>query len=80
MHTDIAKDEALKGNEDFVAFLHKDAREAKIPGTCDKAWLASVWQNGEENFAFVFVMCTGKPLYTQDTDEFYKQAAETYKG
>lgn len=71
---------ALEGNEEFVAFLHGDARRYKIPSTCDKAWLANEWKKGEKHFAFMFVMCTGKTLCITDASEFYKQAAETYKG
>lgn len=80
MHTDTTKDDALKGNEDFMTFLHKDAREAKVPATCDKAELAKFWMDWATNFMQEFAKSTGKGLTIENSEKFFRQAAESYKG
>ncbi len=80
MNTDCAKENVLKDNEEFVAFLHENARKEKIPATCDKLWLANVWRNNRGLFANLFVLYTGKAVLVPQIDSFFQQAAESYKG
>jgi len=70
----------LKGNEDFVAFLHERARRENIPATCDKKWLAGFWKNNRGLLSHLFVMETGKVLFVPNAAEFFQQAAESYEG
>ncbi|MFA6077726.1 MAG: hypothetical protein WC724_01765 [Candidatus Paceibacterota bacterium] len=80
MNTSEIKKDAIKGNEEFVAFLHQHAKQAKIPSSCDKAWLASVWQRNKVVFMFHFAVQKGESGSTPPTDEFLRQAAEAYQG
>ena len=79
MHTNDIKRDALKGNEEFVDYLHAHARKEKIPATCDKAWLAMAWRNSL-SLTPMFAMLTSKTVRVPNVNEFYKQAAESYKG
>jgi hypothetical protein len=76
----VAPTNVLEGNEEFVAFLHEHARKEKVPETCDKSWLANAWLKNRGVFANLFVTSTGKDFYVSDVNEFFKQAAESYKG
>jgi hypothetical protein len=76
----VAPISALEGNENFVAFLHKSTRDAKIPGNCDKKWLAMTWMEGATIFMRQFVELTGKGLTIENSREFFRQAAELYEG
>lgn len=80
MSADYTTKNALKGNEDFVAFLHERARRENIPATCDKMWLAGFWKNNRGLLAHLFVINTGKVVFISDNAEFFQQAAEAYQG
>lgn len=80
MSADCIEKNGLKGNEDFVAFLHERARWEKIPATCDKRWLADFWKNNRGLLSHLFVMETGKVLFVPNDSDFFQQAAESYQG
>lgn len=80
MNTDDTPTGVSKENKDFAAFLHTHARNAKVPGTCDKAWLADAWMRNRGVFAGLFMLHTEEVFLAPEVDLFYKQAAESYEG
>lgn len=80
MHTNDVKSDALKGNEEFVDYLHAHARKEKIPTTCDKSQLANFWMDWATDLMREFTELTGKGLTIQNADKFFQQAAESYEG